>query len=118
MVNHATKFKMDKSFSPKDHVIKLADRSMVSDMAKMGRHAKIYLLDSEGRCVKTRLQQALYIPSLSQNIFLVKAATVNGAEACFKDGDDWLVHKDSTKFKMDVHGRLYYISTIEDENIE
>ena len=119
MINDATKFKaVDKSFRPEDHMVKLADGSKVSGMAKMRRDAEVYLLDREGRQVKTRLRQALYIPTFPQNIFSVKAATANGAEVCFKDGDDWLVHKNGTKFKMDVYGRLYYLSTVEDENVD
>lgn len=100
MINDATKFKtVDKSFKPEDHMIELADGSKVSGMAKMRGDAEVYLLDSKGRHVKTRPKQALYMPSFPQNIFSVKAATANGAEVHFKDGDDWLVHKDSPKSK-------------------
>ncbi|XP_067106269.1 uncharacterized protein [Osmerus mordax] len=107
MINDATKFKtVDKSFRPEDHMIELADGSKVSGMAKMRGDAEVYLLDSEGQQVKTRLKQALYIPSFPQNIFSVKAATANGAEVRFKDGNDWLVHKDGTMFKMDVYGNI------------
>ncbi|KAI4888112.1 hypothetical protein NFI96_008428, partial [Prochilodus magdalenae] len=95
MINDATKFKtVDKSFRPEDHMIELADGTKVSGMAKMRGEAEVYLLDSEGRRVRTRLKQALYIPSFPQNIFSVKAATGNGAEVRFKDGDDWLVNRD------------------------
>lgn len=87
-------------------------------MAKIRGDAEVYLLDSEGRQVKTRLKKVLYIRSFPQNIFSVKAATANGAEIRFKDGDDWLVHKDGTKFKMDVYGRMYYLSTVKDENVD
>ena len=66
--------------------------------------------------MRTRHKQALYIPSFPQNIFSVKAATANGAEVRFKNNDDWLIHKDGTKFKLDVYGRLYYLSTVEDDN--
>ena len=93
MINDATKFKMvDKSFRPEDHMIELADGSQVSGMAKMRGDAEVYLLDSEGQQVKTRVR--------------------------FKDGNDWLVHKDGTMFKMDVYGKLYYLSTVEDKNVD
>lgn len=73
----------------------------------------------EGRTnLKTRLKQALYIPSFPQNIFSVEAATANGAEVRFKDGNDLLILKNGTKFKMDVCGRLYYLSTVEDEQVD
>lgn len=119
IINDATKFKtVDKSFRPEDHMIELADGTKVSGMAKMRGDAEVYLLDSEVGRVRTRLKQALYIPSFPQNIFSVKAATKNGAEVCFKDGDNWLVNRDGTKFKMDVYGRLYYLSTVANENID
>lgn len=114
MINDATKFiTVDKSFRPEDHMIELADGTKVSRMAKMRGEDKVYLLDSEGRQVKTRLKQALYIPSFPQNIFSVKSATANGAEMHFKDGNNWLIHKDGTKFKMDMYGRVYYLNTVE-----
>lgn len=119
MINDATKFKtVDRSFRPEDHMIELADGTKVSGMAKMRGDAEVCLLDSEGRQVRTRLKQALYIPSFPQNIFSVKAATANGAEVHFRDGDDWLISKDGNKFKMDVYGRLYYLSTVEDDNVD
>ena len=115
MINDPNKFMtVDESFRPEGHTIELADGTKVSGMAKMRGDAEVYLLDSEGRRVKTRLKQALYIPSFPQNIFSFKAA--NGPEFRFKNNDDWLIHKDGTKFKMDVCGRLYYLSTVEDEN--
>lgn len=119
MINDTTKFKrIDKNFRPEDHMIELADGIKVTGMAKMRRYAEVYLLDSKGRLVKTRLKQALYIPTFPQNIFSVKAATANEAEIHFKDGDDWLVLKDGTMFRMDVYGKLYYLSTVEDENVD
>lgn len=114
MINDAKA--VDKNFRPKNHM--LADTSKVSGMAKIRGDAKVYLLNSKGRRVKTRLKQALYIPSFPQNIFSVKAATANTAKIRFKDGDNWLEHKDGTKFKIDVYGRLYYLCTVEDENVE
>ena len=57
-------------------------------------------------------------PIVSTKHFPVKVATANGAEIHFKDGDDWLFNKDGTKFKMDVYGRLYYLTTVQDENVD
>lgn len=86
MINDGTEFKtVDKNFRPEDHMIELADGTKESWMAKMRGDARIYLLDSKGRRVRTRLKQALYIPSFPQNSFSVKAATANGAEVRFKD---------------------------------
>lgn len=57
MINDASKFKtVDKSFKPKNHVIELDDGSKVSGMAEMRGDAEVYLLDSKGRHVKTRLR--------------------------------------------------------------
>lgn len=48
IINDATQFKtVDKSFKPKNHVIKLADRSKVSGMEKMRGDTEVYLLDSQ-----------------------------------------------------------------------
>lgn len=66
--------------------------------------------------MRAMLKQALYILSFPHNIFSVKAAPANGAMAHFKDGDNKLFHKDGTKFKMDMYGRLYYLSTVENVN--
>lgn len=119
MINDATKFKtVDKNFKPENHVIELADGTKVKGMAKMRGDAEIYILDSEGRQVKTRLKQALFVPSFPQNIFSVKAATANGAELHFKNGDNWLFHKNGTKFEVKVYGRLYYLNTVENENVD
>jgi hypothetical protein len=43
----------------------------------------VFLKDTNGKCVKTVLKNALYIPSYPQNVFSVKAATSNGAELRF-----------------------------------
>ena len=75
MINDPNKFMtVDESFQPEGHTTK------VSGMAKMRGDAEVCLLDSEGRQVRTRLKQALYIPSFPQNIFSVKAATANGEQ--------------------------------------
>ena len=75
MINDATKFKtVDESFRPEDHMIELADGSKVSGLVKMRGDAEVYLLDSEGRQVKTRLKQALYIPSFPQNILFSQSS--------------------------------------------
>lgn len=110
MINDATKFKtVDKSFKPGNHMIELADGSKARGRAKMRGDAEVCLLDSKGRRMKTRLKQALYIPSFPQNIFSVKAATASAAEVRFKDGDDWLIQKGGTKFK---NGCMYMVSCI------
>lgn len=36
----------------------------------------------------------------------------------FKDGDNWLIHKNGTKFKVDVYGMLYYLNNVEKENVD
>ena len=46
-----------------------------------------------------------------QNIFSVQAATERGASVSFNPDSAELVYKDGTKFNIEKHGRLYYLST-------
>ena len=53
------------------------------------------------------LKGALYIPSYPQDIFSVKAATVNGAEVNFLHGCNQLIHKNGTKFAIKQYDGLF-----------
>lgn len=70
------------------------------------------LIDNRGRQCKTTLKDTLYIPSFPQNIFSVRAATADGATVIFKKGRNVLQHRDSTKFYIHEHNRLYYLETV------
>ena len=46
-----------------------------------------------------------------QDTFSVQAATERGARVTFQPNSAELVYKDGTKFNVEKHGRLYYLST-------
>jgi hypothetical protein len=54
------------------------------------------------------VNDALLITSYPQNIFSVKAATLNGAEIKFSKDQSEFVYKDGTTFIIEEHERLYY----------
>ena len=74
--------------------------------------AEVFLKDTNGKCVKTVLKNALYIPSYPQDIFSVKAAKSNGAELRFAQDSGELTLEDGTIVEIEEHGRLYYLTSI------
>ena len=68
-------------------------------------------MDTTGKRVNATLKNALYIPTYPQNIFSVQAATERGASVSFNPDSAELVYKDGTKFNIEKNGRLYYLST-------
>lgn len=46
----------------------------------------------------------------------MKSATASGATVTFKQRQDVLTHKDGTNFTIRVHGKLYYLQTVEDND--
>lgn len=78
--------------------------------------AEVMLKDKNGRNVKAILKNALFIPSYPQDIFSVKAATLNGAEIKFSQDQNELVYKDGTTFIIEEHERLYYLNTVKQLN--
>lgn len=119
MISDLKMFKtVDKDFEPENHVIELADGTKTTGVAKARGEAEISLVDSNGHKVTALLKKALYIPTFPQDIFSVKAATDNGAELHFKDGDNWMSVTDGTKFNIEVCGKLYYLPTVNDENVD
>ncbi|KAI7806633.1 hypothetical protein IRJ41_009193 [Triplophysa rosa] len=101
----------DDKFHAEKYCIELADGTRANGVALKRGDAEVYLIDREGRQVRTTLKKALYIPSYPQNIFSVKAATANGASINFREGCDELIHKDGTKFDIQQYNRLYYLNT-------
>lgn len=106
----------DPGFKPQKHILELADGERTSGIALKRGLANVSLMDSRGRAVDTMLTKALYVPSFPQDIFSVKAATARGATVIFKEGQDELIHKDGTKFDIQVYDRLYYLSTVTHES--
>lgn len=73
---------------------------------------EITIMDTTGKRVNVILKNALYIPTYPQNIFSVPASC--DWKRCFSKFQSRLaelVFKDGTKFNIEKHGRLYYLST-------
>ncbi|CAB4044624.1 myosin heavy fast skeletal muscle, partial [Paramuricea clavata] len=104
---------IDMTFKPSKHYIELADGTRASNIALKRGDAKVFLKDTNGKCVKTVLKNALYIPSYPQDIFSVKAATSNGAELRFAQDTGELTLEDGTIVEIEEHGRLYYLTSID-----
>jgi hypothetical protein len=103
---------IDMTFKPSKHFIELADGTRASNIALKRGDAEVFLKDTNGKCVKTVLKNALYIPSYPQDIFSVKAATSNGAELRFAQDSGELTLEDGTIVEIEEHGRLYYLTSI------
>ena len=80
-------------------------------MALKRGDVEIIIKDTTGELVNATLKNASYILSYPQNIFSVQAATERGDSVSFNPGSAELVYKDGTKFNIEKHGRLYYLST-------
>lgn len=104
----------DPTFKPQSHTLELADGERATGVAQRKGTAKVRLRDSKGRIVDVSLMEALYVPSFSQDIFSVKAATAQGATVIFKEGQNRLIHKNGTSFDIHTHDRLFYLSTMDD----
>ena len=101
----------EKDFDSKNHLIELADGSKASVVLGKG-NAKVKLYDINGNLHDVLLNNALYIPSYSQNIFSVSAAVEKGASVCFGRNEKYFKAPDGTKFEVEQKGRLYYLNSI------
>ena len=102
----------DQDFVAKSHFIELADGSRSNNVVHARGKATMHVLDSEGKQREISLQNALYIPSYSQNIFSVHAATENGASVTFTQNDAQLRACNGTTFDLVKRGRLYYLYNV------
>ena len=46
----------------------------------------------------------------------MKAATSNGVKFIFQEGQNELIYKDVTVFRIEEHERLYYLKTVNNHN--
>ncbi len=85
IINDKSKFcEFDERFDPDKHYIELADGSQVNSLAKGRGMAKVQLTDSKGVVHDAVLNNALYVPSFTQNIFSGQYATKNGSVVEFR----------------------------------
>ncbi|RUS90533.1 hypothetical protein EGW08_001710 [Elysia chlorotica] len=118
IVNDKSKFtKFKENFQSTKHVIELADGTRNRGLALGQGDAEIGVLDSKGNMCSITLENALYIPSFSQNIFSVTAATEKGATVIFSENSGKLYPKSkSTCLNIHKEGRLYFLNSVQHAN--
>ena len=119
IVNDKSKFRrFRENFKPSDHVIELADGSRNRNLALGQGDVEMDILNSDGNRCSLTLENALYVPSFSQNIFSVTATTEKGATIIFSENSGKLFPKvkDSSNAQfVEIHkeGKLYYINSVQ-----
>lgn len=117
VVKEKCKFKnFKKNFDPANHTIELADGTRSSNLAKGQGDAKVIFTDKDGCRRNIVLHDALYVPSFSQNIFSVLAATSNGATVKF-DKVSAELHSNGTTFPIQKEGKVYLLKSSYDSDI-
>ena len=96
---------------------------MSNNVAKKKGTIQITFYTTDGKPVKMKLEDVLYVPSFPQCIFSVRSATGKGAKVNFEGNHGMLTALDGTQFPIEQHGRLYYLCKTEvtkkrDENLE
>ena len=93
-----------------NHIIELADGTKCNNLAMGQGDAKVSLTDTNGCQQNIILKNALYVPSFSQNIFSVLAATDNGASVQFGKSSAQLQFHGSA-FDIFKDGQLYFLKS-------
>ncbi|GAA6097519.1 chromodomain-helicase-DNA-binding protein 1-like isoform X1, partial [Tachysurus ichikawai] len=95
IITDITMFKsFDSTFRPETHSVELADGTQCNGVAQWRGNAEVSLIDNKGQQRKAVLKDALFVPSYSQSIFSVKAATASGATVVFKEDKGTLITRD------------------------
>ena len=103
---------LDENFDKSKHTIELADSSRRNDIVCGKGRAQIYLTSNTGKRCTIVLEDALYIPSYSQNILSVSKMTKKGVNVYFGPNYAELVAPNGVKFNIEQQGRLYFIKTV------
>ena len=116
IINDKSKFvDFDKKFDPSTHFIELADGSRANVVLGRG-NAQVKLYDVNGNVQDVVLNNALYIPSYTQNIFSVPAAIDRGASITLDKDAKNLRAPNGTMFSIKQQGRLFYLNNISTQN--
>ena len=105
----------DENFDGSKHTIELADSSRKNDIVCGKGKAQIYLTSTTGKRCSIMLEDALYIPSYSQNILSVSKMTKKGVNVYFGPNYAELVTPNGVKFNIEQRGRLYFVKTVMSE---
>ena len=100
------------NFESHSYFIELADGSRHNNIVKAKGDALVEISDASGTMHKVMLSNALCIPSYSQDIFSVHAATSNGNTVHFYPDTAELTASDGNKFEITKQGRLYYLNKV------
>ncbi|KAK3779704.1 hypothetical protein RRG08_013659 [Elysia crispata] len=111
VITDKTRFiRFNNHFNPANHIIELADGTKCNNLAMGQGDAKVSLTDTNGCQQNIILKNALYVPSFSQNIFSVLAATDNGASVQFGKSSAQLQFH-GTAFDIFKDGQLYFLKS-------
>ena len=103
-------------FNPASHIIELADDTRCANLAEGQGDAKATLTDTNGCQCDIILKNALYVPSFTQNIFSVQAATARGADVKFGKTSAQL-QSHGTIFDIKKKGNLYFLNSSKDAKV-
>ena len=116
IINDKEKFvHLDENFDGSKHTIELADSSRRNDIVCGKGKAQVNLTSTTGKRCTIMLEDALYIPSYSQNILSVSKMTKKGVNVYFGPNYAELEAPNGVKFNIEQHGRLYFIKSVMSE---
>ncbi|GFR82576.1 CCHC-type zinc finger, nucleic acid binding protein a [Elysia marginata] len=97
-----------KDFNSAEHVIELADDTRLKRTAEWQGDAIVHFKDVKGQKYIITLKNAIYVPSFTQNILSVPAATDNGASIIFNSHPH--LEAEGKSFPLDRRGNLYFLN--------
>ena len=115
IINDKDRFvNLNKDFRAENHIIELADGTRAEGLAKGQGNAIITLRDTLGNTRDVELKNVLYIPTFSQNILSVPAATRDGATVSFSGDSGTIKFKEleDVAFRVSKSKNLYFINTV------
>ena len=103
---------LDPDFNASQHTIELADSSRKPGMVLGRGKARVNMTNTSADVCNIILDNALFIPSYSQNILSVSEVTKKGVRVIFSKNNAVLITPTGVKFKIEQKGKLYYINTV------
>ena len=110
--NSDTFVSFDEDYDPTDHYVELADGTRTNGLIEGRGMATFKVPDTNGITRTITVQDALYIPSYSLNIFSVKKAAEQGASFSFSAKGGTLIAPNGVVFAIKSVDNLYYINTL------
>ena len=101
---------LDENYDGENHYIELADGTRYKGIVKGKGKAKFEIQTSKGVKQNIILENVLYIPSYSLNIFSMKKATNNGSIITFWQNGGNITTPDGTIFNIKCMEELYFLN--------